>query len=870
MATIKDRTELWQWDTDQYLTELENVPEVHFADGRDTVTVTVENGTARIPDELLQSGAPLRLWGYDTNHTLWEQTFAVKLRPRPEGYVYTPHEAMSWGRLATRVTALEQTHGLETDKTLSASGMAADAGAVGERLSALDATAQKFETYYEETVASDDGTRTMRNTAYEVGRLEGGGTELNTNVTDGCTTPLIPIPIGVFSIKAGPFKQGYWNEYACYNAKQEVIWFDSSPNADIDITEHLTSETAYIRFTFSADSKDDWAVEIKYIPNSPVAGHADTVSAKKVLLSDDRDVEEVVTELETDVAGMTERIEQLESGGNAGIGTVEDGILTTTITASDVGRLEDNGQTLNTGQTDARTSPLIPIPTDLISITAGPFRQGYWSEYVYYNSKQETIHYECEPNGTTDIMAHITEETAYVRFTFDYRDKAKWKVVIKSGVSSGESGSGSGSGTSSGGTSSVFNWRKFEGVPYYGGYRLPVLQLSGDVSAMTKKNAVTLDYSYRHYTSKDASTKLEGTLTCKWQGSSSQYFPKKNYTIKFDNAFNPRQYYTDGYQQSSNGWGDQKKYCFKANYIDATFSRNIICAKLWGQMVKSRSNTISQLKSLPNGGAIDGFPCMIVLNDKYQGMYTWNIPKDPWMFGMGSGTQEAILCADATGNVADFRQACQFKHSVTLAEDANGETDFSVEYITDKNDTAWAVSSCNTLISRVQAATTLEELSDVLDIESAVDWMLFVAFMGGMDNVVKNYLLCTYDGTKWFFSAYDMDGTLGNYWNGERFIQTGAYPMVADLVQDHALYALIFNKAHDRMVSRWQELRNKILTVDNLYYEMTNFLACIPDAVKRQESILWPQLPSSCMGDINQVLSWTRMRLEKLDKEILG
>ena len=102
-------------------------------------------------------------------------------------------------------------------------------------------------------------------------------------------------------------------------------------------------------------------------------------------------------------------------------------------------------------------------------------------------------------------------------------------------------------------------------------YGLPVLYLTGDTAGMSKDNAVSMNYVYGE---------RSGECTLKWQGSSSLSYPKKNYTIKFDNAF-----------EAKEGWGPQKKYCLKANYIDHSHARNIVSAKLWGEIVKSRKAT---------------------------------------------------------------------------------------------------------------------------------------------------------------------------------------------------------------------------------------------------------------------------------------
>ena len=60
-------------------------------------------------------------------------------------------------------------------------------------------------------------------------------------------------------------------------------------------------------------------------------------------------------------------------------------------------------------------------------------------------------------------------------------------------------------------------------------FDIPILYLIGSIAGMTKDDKVTLSYFW-----KDTS----GTCTLKWQGNSSvTMFQKKNYTIKFDKAF---------------------------------------------------------------------------------------------------------------------------------------------------------------------------------------------------------------------------------------------------------------------------------------------------------------------------------------------
>lgn len=589
----------------------------------------------------------------------------------------------------------------------------------------------------------------------------------------------------------------------------------------------------------------------------------------------------------------------------------------------------------------------------------------------------------------------------------------------------------------------------------YSAYGLPILHLTGDTSAMTKDNAVDLAYVYGE---------RSGTCSVKWQGSSSLSYDKKNYTIKFDNAF-----------EAATGWGEQKKYCLKANYIDHSHARNIVNAKLWGQIVKSRENVPARLKNLVNGGAIDGFPCIIMLNGEFHGLYTWNIPKDGWMLGMGtdgsattmSGTlvniesvkdtavrvsadtaetvtlvhhgknflkpaefttrlnvgltetynedetisvvgtstgvtyvyfrkkteqiflpagryvvsapvekddvtfhvatydgttettlgslyvndtasiktraieldkgtfifayarvpanttldkfmwmqietvasgfvatdfeksqrteietvlpvstdaldgvnilytttgdmltvnaggneYEAIVCA--SGNSAGFAIE-SFKQTVS-----EWDTGFDLEYITDESDEgkATAMQSLNNLITACinSDGTDLDTIGTMLDWDSAIDYYIFATMIAGHDMQAKNYLLYTFNGTKWYFGGYDMDCTYGLHWNGGSWV-AAHYPARFDtLAIQHRLFELIKNYKKAEVKARYEVIKQSVMSENNVYLMFSNFIGQIPSHVYLEDAKRWPMIPNTSVNNISQILNYYRMRLAGCD-----
>lgn len=368
---------------------------------------------------------------------------------------------------------------------------------------------------------------------------------------------------------------------------------------------------------------------------------------------------------------------------------------------------------------------------------------------------------------------------------------------------------------------------------------LPVLYLNGDTTSMTKDNAVSMDYQY-----KDRS----GTCTVKWQGNSSLAYPKKNYTVKFDEKF-----------EAKEGWGEQKKYCLKANFIDASHARNIVSAVLWSNIVATRDDGI--FENAPKYGVIDGFPIILKINDAFAGLYTFNIPKDGWMFGLSDETlTQAIVCAE--GDAAN--KGAAFKEPAKL-----DETDFSLEYVSDEDNSEWVKTSLNRLINACinSDGTDLDTtIAQYLDWQSAIDFLCYACLIGGYDLMVKNYLLVTLDGTKWYFSAYDLDSTFGLFWKGDSYYNPRTcYPKPDSFAFRHRLMELICTYKKDELKERYDYIRKNVMATWDVHTEFYNFVAQIPSVVLNEDWKKWQTIPNTSGNNLAQITDWYRCRIEVLD-----
>ena len=377
----------------------------------------------------------------------------------------------------------------------------------------------------------------------------------------------------------------------------------------------------------------------------------------------------------------------------------------------------------------------------------------------------------------------------------------------------------------------------------YSAYGVPTLMLTGDTSAMSKENAVELTYYYGD---------LSGRCTCKWQGSSSLYHPKKNYTIKFDQEF-----------EAKTGWGAHDKYVMKADWVDASHLRNLLGANLWGKMVKGRDSAPQRLKDLPNGGAVDGFPVWITLNGESMGLYTFTIPKDGWLLGMTEAdTAAGFVCLE------DYR----------FDQPALGdESDIEIEYAV--GDKATLLASFNNMVERlnaVQSAEDIPALEEVLDIASVVDYIFFTVLTMHHDGLIKNMLMSTYDGVKWFASAYDMDAIFGNNWDGASYFYPLDHPFVSTMPTfrggaNHKLFEVVTTYCKDALGARvWDvAFSNAPFTINmpRLMETVYKLAVGIPGTLLAEDNRLWPGRPGTATNNIEQILAFYRCRWEEFTKD---
>lgn len=391
---------------------------------------------------------------------------------------------------------------------------------------------------------------------------------------------------------------------------------------------------------------------------------------------------------------------------------------------------------------------------------------------------------------------------------------------------------------------------------------IPKVFIDGNIPSSKSDVLATLTYVSKTQT-------FTAYITIKCQGTSSLSYPKKNFTVKLYKDIDR----TVKYPKTFKNWTEQNKFCLKANWMDLSHARNLVSARIWGDVVRSRSDFDTlpeEYRTAPNVGAVDGFPIRVFCNGVYWGRYTWNIPKDAWMANMDASLDNhCILCGE------DYSSSC-FRSTAVI-----DKTDWTDEI----HDTVPATirTNFNKAINFVMDSPDSKFVSDIgnyFNLQSLIDYYLFSYAICHLDGLGKNQLLYTYDGKTWIAGAYDLDSTWGLYWDGSRFVDP-TYRMQEDYeTAAHNTSNLLYDRLSvlfaDQIKERWNELSKNggPLSMQNIIQHFEAFTDICPPYVVAEDYATttgdgkFTEIPSQMNNNIGQIRDFAAKRLKYVDTMI--
>ena len=314
----------------------------------------------------------------------------------------------------------------------------------------------------------------------------------------------------------------------------------------------------------------------------------------------------------------------------------------------------------------------------------------------------------------------------------------------------------------------------------------PVMIFTGDIPALentTDKNKtiyVDVDYinmqeTWRSFTAKD--------IRLRPQGTSSMGYPKKNlrpytgYGQMWDNMGN---IIVDGLYSFADRAQPVNVFCLKADYAESSGTHNTGIARLWNQVMTNAQingeyvlRTEAQKTAIANNypydvrTTVDGFPVNVFYRltaDSeliYIGKYNFNNDKSTEsVFGfrdIPGFDNSKVQCWEVLNNG---------NHLALFQDMDNFDTEWDQAYearYPDKNTNVTDLKTfCEWVVSTKGDIEKFKtEKWEHLDVYKVAAYYIYLMRFGAVDQVIKNAMLMSEDGMRFFFINYDNDTIIG-------------------------------------------------------------------------------------------------------------
>ncbi len=354
-----------------------------------------------------------------------------------------------------------------------------------------------------------------------------------------------------------------------------------------------------------------------------------------------------------------------------------------------------------------------------------------------------------------------------------------------------------------------------------------------------------------------------------FRGALSQSFEKKSFGVELWGDME-----ADGARLL--GLREDQDWILDAMFIDQARMRNRVLTDVWNEM-----NNVPHFASEPEAvNGTRGFLVEVFLNNKYHGMYCMTERVD----------RKQLKCKKSGGQV--FKSAAHiqdaFRNKSSMPASGTMEwKGFEVDYPKAKDgvvDWKWMHA-----FTQLIATGTDQEFKDnifkLMDKNNYVDYFIFLQFCYGWDNSTKNIFWSIYNTTstgkeKIFLTPWDLDATMGAGWgNGTRVgnPDIGSSLMILGPGTDaeksshltHRLLALNPDNFKGAVKTRWNELKSKVLSMDNLSRKLNAYRDIqINSGASQREINRWVHAGSRYEDvdkEITYITNWMTTRIANLD-----
>lgn len=394
----------------------------------------------------------------------------------------------------------------------------------------------------------------------------------------------------------------------------------------------------------------------------------------------------------------------------------------------------------------------------------------------------------------------------------------------------------------------TLNFKKF----YYEGDSFSVN------SDWTATGAMT--YSYEGKT-------VKKYIKMKYINSNKERGIKNDFTVYFyddkENTKEAKMALMDG-TNSSSAWH------FYGNFYDFYNLRNSVATELYRDVRSSSESVDSRLKD--NYGTCKSEPVLMYFNQTFAGVFELVEPTTNETFNMDKNEKnQAIVRASSANNQTHFKTEISENSSFKVLYNSSRPED--KDKITETDD-KWVYESLNELSELVREADDdefKEKISEHLDVDGMIDYMLTIYNIGAADNVGRAFTLATYDGKIWTPSVYDLNLSFGldnkgNITNLEKILAP-EYDDKEEKYNPHVysdLWDRMLNCYYDEIKERYYKLKDTVFSAENICEKFEKYKKIVPEAAYKAEAKLYKTINSDIDFE-NQITDFIKTRQEIFD-----
>ena len=311
------------------------------------------------------------------------------------------------------------------------------------------------------------------------------------------------------------------------------------------------------------------------------------------------------------------------------------------------------------------------------------------------------------------------------------------------------------------------------------------------------------------------------------RGGSSQFYPKKSYGFEIwedDLGANSK-------DLSFLNMREDDDWILDGMYNSPLRSRNLVGHRIWKEI-----HTPHYLVDEPNAkSTVQSEFIEIFINKKYQGIYALSERPDRKLLKLKkyNGEIRGEMYKGISWSNALFTGIENYDNSSRVWGG------FELEYPTENEITDWSkVYEFVDFVVNSSDQEFINEISNKIHTGNFIDYFIFLNMIRASDNTGKNIFLSKYNqNTSYFYVPWDLDGILGNQWEGNRDVVTndilsnGLYDRLLELNPDNF---------QTKLNNRWTELSTNQLSTSNILAKFQNEIDHLQqNAVYNRENMAW-------------------------------